>query len=76
MQPERRDDEDRTPQQLDETQIEDLITEHLVDNLAILPEVDLANALHDFVDKVPAITFSHTIYVTLRYAIVDNFSCT
>lgn len=36
----------------DENQIEDLIAENLIDSLSILPEVDLANALHEFVEKV------------------------
>ena len=40
------------PEALDEKQIEDLIAEHLQQHLEILPEQDLANALHDFVDKV------------------------
>ncbi len=39
-------------QALDERQIEDLIAEHLQQHLEILPEQDLANALHNFVDKV------------------------
>ena len=44
---------DNVPQEApDENQIEDLIAENLIDSLAILPEVDLANALHEFVDKV------------------------
>lgn len=44
---------DKAPQEApDENQIEDLIAENLIDSLAILPEIDLANALHDFVDKV------------------------
>ena len=41
------------PEALDERQIEDLIAEHLQQHLEILPEQDLANALHEFVDKVP-----------------------
>lgn len=40
------------PEAADEKQIEDLIQEHLVDNLEILPERELAFALHDFVEKV------------------------
>lgn len=40
------------PEALDERQIEDLIAEHLQQHLEILPEQDLANALHEFVDKV------------------------
>ncbi len=40
------------PEALDERQIEDLIAEHLQQHLEILPEQDLANALHNFVDKV------------------------
>ena len=40
------------PEALDERQIEDLIAEHLNQHLEILPEQDLANALHNFVDKV------------------------
>lgn len=36
----------------DENHIEDLIAENLIDSLAILPEADLANALHEFVEKV------------------------
>jgi len=40
------------PEALDEHQIEDLIAEHLQQHLEILPEQDLANALHNFVDKV------------------------
>lgn len=36
----------------DEHQIEDLIADNLKDNLSILPETDLGNALHDYVDKV------------------------
>ncbi len=44
---------DNVPQEApDENQIEDLIAENLIDSLAILPEIDLANALHEFVDKV------------------------
>lgn len=39
------------PEALDERQIEDLIAEHLQQHLEILPEQDLANALHNFVDK-------------------------
>lgn len=39
------------PEALDERQIEDLIAEHLNQHLEILPEQDLANALHNFVDK-------------------------
>ncbi|KAL3143519.1 hypothetical protein ABBQ38_002323 [Trebouxia sp. C0009 RCD-2024] len=39
------------PEALDERQIEDLIAEHLQQHLEILPEQDLANALHEFVDK-------------------------
>ena len=42
------------PEALDERQIEDLIAEHLHQHLEILPEQDLANALHSFVDKVRA----------------------
>ena len=40
------------PETADEKQIEDLIQEHLVQNLEILPEQELAVALHDFVEKV------------------------
>ena len=40
------------PEALDERQIEDLIAEQLQQHLEILPEQDLANALHNFVDKV------------------------
>ncbi len=40
------------PEAADERQIEDLIQEHLVQNLEILPEQELAVALHDFVEKV------------------------
>ena len=40
------------PEALDERQIEDLIAEHLNQHLEILPEQDLPNALHNFVDKV------------------------
>ncbi|KAK9868394.1 hypothetical protein WJX84_007759 [Apatococcus fuscideae] len=39
------------PEAADEKQIEDLIQEHLVQNLEILPEQELAVALHDFVEK-------------------------
>ncbi|KAK9844671.1 hypothetical protein WJX74_005353 [Apatococcus lobatus] len=39
------------PEAADEKQIEDLIQEHLVENLEILPERELAFALHDFVEK-------------------------
>ena len=46
------------PEALDERQIEDLIAEHLNQHLEILPEQDLANALHNFVDKVSPLALS------------------
>ena len=39
------------PEALDERQIEDLIGDHLP-HLEVLQEDDMADALHDFVDKV------------------------
>lgn len=36
---------------LDEARIEDLVAQHLVQDLQILPELELAEALHDFVEK-------------------------
>ncbi len=39
------------PEALDERQIEDLIGDHLP-HLEVLQEDDLADALHEFVDKV------------------------
>lgn len=47
------------PEALDERQIEDLIAEHLQQHLEILPEQDLANALHEFVDKVLFVSCHH-----------------
>ena len=49
----------------DENHIEDLIAENLVDSLSILPEVELTNALHDFVDKVGR--FCHTAINIIAY---------
>lgn len=39
------------PETLDEARIEDLIAEHLRQNLEILPEVELTGALREYVDK-------------------------
>lgn len=39
------------PEALDETKISDLIAQHLSHDLQILPELELTNALHDFVEK-------------------------
>lgn len=44
--------EGQRPEALDTAQMEALIAEHLRERLQLLPEVDLANALHDFVEKV------------------------
>ena len=43
------------PEAADEKQIEDLIQEHLIQNLEILPEQELAVALHEFVEKVASL---------------------
>ncbi|RMZ55726.1 hypothetical protein APUTEX25_005767 [Auxenochlorella protothecoides] len=39
------------PEALDEAHIEDLVSQHLQHDLELLPEVELAEALHEFVDK-------------------------
>ena len=44
--------EGQRPEALDTAQMEALIAQHLRERLQLLPEVELANALHDFVEKV------------------------
>lgn len=46
------------PDVLDTARMEALIAEHLNDRLQLLPELDLASALHDFVEKVQALLLS------------------
>ena len=57
------------PEALDERQIEDLIAEHLQQHLEILPEQDLANALHEFVDKVLS-TLSPPYHVVSQHVLI------
>ena len=45
-------DAPRRPEAVDEDQIADLVKENLTERLAIIPEPELAQALHDYVDKV------------------------
>ena len=40
------------PETVDEDQIAELVEQNLAEKLTILPEVELAQALHDYVDKV------------------------
>ena len=40
------------PEAADQAAIEALIAKNLTDGLQLLPEEDLASALHDFVEKV------------------------
>ena len=49
------------PETVDEDQIAELVEQNLAEKLTILPEVELAQALHDYVDKVasmgPSLSF-------------------
>jgi hypothetical protein len=42
------------PEALDQTRIEQLVEENLHAQLQVVEERELANALHEFVDKVPS----------------------
>jgi uncharacterized protein YaiL (DUF2058 family) len=65
------------PQAADETNIEDLVTENLVEQLKILHEKELGDALHDFVQKDEKTALIDTVNRVMKetWTVAERSAC-